>query len=231
VVDFYHNEHPDSWKGGIFAGTNPHWPDSLVWSHTLPLDVAVPPGMVIRAKLWIDAHAVNTDGNTVEIQGVSAWDPLNHRVHDNTAYDLSGADPDLFWNQASISVLVRAVESLIRIDEAMLLIDYESSHTGVTEEFSTRPIDFRLVQNYPNPFNPETQISFSLPERTTVLLAVYNIRGRKVRQLIEGTLPGGSYKIAWDGTDDQGNRLASGIYFCRLSSGPRVSTSKMILMK
>ena len=89
VVDFYYGKHPDSWRGGVFVGTNPHWPDSLLWFHTLPAQLLVPPCLITKAKLWIDATAVNTDNNTVEIQGTFDWDPLNHHIFDNTTYDLT----------------------------------------------------------------------------------------------------------------------------------------------
>jgi len=231
IVDFYYGKHPDSWRGGVFIGTNPHWPDSLFWSHTLPPNFSVPPYLVTKAKLWIDAKAVNTENNTVEIQGTFDWDPLNHFIFDNTTYDLTGVSEEGFWNYGSIYVIVRAGESLIRLDEAKLLLDYED-HTDVKEDESSSPIkEFRLSQNYPNPFNPETEISFFLPERTSVSLSVYNVSGQKVRELLNATLPAGSYKVTWDGTDNQGNRLASGVYFSRLSAGGNVSTSKMVLMK
>jgi len=232
IVDFYYGKKPDSWRGGLFIGTNPHWPDSLFWSHTLPSEFFVSPCLTTRAKLWIDAKAVNTDNNTVEIQGILDWEPLNHFVHDNTSYDLTGVGDEEFWSQGSIYVIVRAGESLIRIDEAKLLLDYHCGHSDVEEEESSSPIgSFYLTQNYPNPFNPETQISFSLPERASVSLMVYNVVGQKVRELLSATLPGGSYTITWDGTDNQGDKLASGVYFCRLSAGETTSTLKMVLMK
>ena len=232
VVDFYYGKHPDSYRRGVFVGTNPHWPDTLFWSHTLPPEFFVPPCLINRAKVWIDAQAVNTDNNTVEIQGTFDWEPLSHFVHDNTIYDLTEVSEEGFWNQGSISVIVRAGESLIKICEAKLLLDYYCDHSSVAEGEASSPIrGFYLDQNYPNPFNPETQISFSLPERVSVSLAVYNVFGQKVRELIKASLPVGSYKITWDGTDNQGHRLASGVYFYQLSAGENTSTQKMILMK
>ncbi|MFQ6032538.1 MAG: T9SS type A sorting domain-containing protein [Candidatus Zixiibacteriota bacterium] len=232
IMDFYHKKHPDSTKGGVHIGTNPHWPDSLSWSHTLPDGLCVPPCLITRAKLWIDAKGVNTDQNTVEIQGTYTWDPLNHRIHDDTIYDLLGVAEEGFWNQGALNVIVRAGESQIRIDEAILLIDYESVHTDVEEDESASQIeDFELSQNYPNPFNPETHISFSLPKRKEVSLEVYNVYGQKVRTLLNTTLPVGWYKVTWDGKDDEGISVASGVYFYRLLAGDKMYTKKMILMK
>lgn len=103
--------------------------------------------------------------------------------------------------------------------------------TSVPEEPSPVPYCFTLYQNYPNPFNPETEISFSLPEKASVYLDVYNVSGQKIRVLTNATFTAGLHKVTWDGTDRKGNRLASGVYFCRLLAGANTSASKMILVK
>ena len=233
IVDFYHGKsHPDSTLGGVHIGTNPHWPDSLSWSHILPEGFFVPTYLITKAKLWIDAKGVNTDQNTVEIQGICNWGPLNHFDSDETIYDLLGVEEEGFWNQGVLNVMVRAGESQIRIDEAILLLDYDEPTSDVEEDESASHIQgFRLSQNYPNPFNPETQISFNLPEGAKVFLALYNVFGQKVRTLLDTSLPAGWYKVTWDGKDDEGISMASGVYFYRLLAGDKVNTKKMILLK
>jgi hypothetical protein len=232
IMDFYYGRWPDSFWGGVFIGTHDCYPDSLSWAHTLPDNFSVPPTIITRAKLWIDAFFVNTDSNTVEIEGTFDWPPLNHGCLDNTTYDLGGIDIAGFWNDGFINVTVRAGEEKIRLDEAKLLIDYESGHTDVEEDETASHIEgFELSQNYPNPFNPETQVSFSLPEEAKVSLAVYNVSGQKVRTLLDSGLPAGSYTVTWDGKDNQGISVASGVYFCRLQAGEKVSTKKMTLVR
>ncbi|MCB0285503.1 MAG: carboxypeptidase-like regulatory domain-containing protein [Calditrichaeota bacterium] len=94
------------------------------------------------------------------------------------------------------------------------------------------PEIFALEQNYPNPFNPETTIRFSVPERATVLLQIYNTLGQKVRTLANARYSAGIYDVRWDGRDDSGNSVTSGIYFYRIEAGANFSTvRKMILMK
>jgi hypothetical protein len=231
IINFCHGDDPDKCPGGIHIGTNPVWPDSLIWSHTLPPGFLVPPYVITRARLWIDGQAVNTENDSISIQGTLGWGPLNPLSPDTVSYDLSAVSVGGFWNQGSISVIVWTGESLVRLDRAELLLDYDVP-TDVEEEGVSSPIaGFHLSQNYPNPFNPETEISFSLPERAPVSLAVYNVLGQKVRVLINATLPAGSYRVAWDGADGKGDRLTSGVYFCRLSAGAKTSTAKMILMK
>lgn len=88
-----------------------------------------------------------------------------------------------------------------------------------------------LGQNSPNPFNSSTTIAFSLAEPGMTSLAVYNILGQRVRTLFEGELPEGSHEIVWDGRDDRGREIASGLYMYRIATGHDVMTRKMILMK
>ena len=390
LLEFCSGDDLKACPGGIHIGTNPHWPDTLFWSHTLPPGLLVPPYLITRARLWIDGQAVNTDNDTVCIQGTCNWSPMNHLSPDNSTYDLSGVSLEGFWNLSKIDVIIRTGESLIRLDHAKLLLDYspdttkpvltctggqltcDSSlasaivasvpsvgvsylwipepvsgqgtdqarydspgmkkvvvtilntgnkdsceaeitqniippvltcsgdsltpdsalasatvvsdpadevsyfwdpepvegqgtsharydvpgtkkvvvtilatgcknsceaeiymeHTDVKQNESSATIQgFSLSQNYPNPFNPQTQISFSLPTRTSVNLVVYNVFGQKVRELVNAVLPSGSYTVTWDGTNEQGIKLASGTYFCRLQAGDNASLSKMVLIK
>lgn len=87
------------------------------------------------------------------------------------------------------------------------------------------------LSNYPNPFNPETEISFSLPERAQVSLVVYNILGEKVKTLVSQTMDAGTHSIRWDSRDEAGNPVSSGIYFYRLKTENFDQTMKMLLMK
>lgn len=96
------------------------------------------------------------------------------------------------------------------------------------------PAGISLYQNYPNPFNPSTTISFSLATENTETteLIIYNLKGQKVKEF---TIPHSSspipHQITWNGKDDSGNPVSSGIYFYKLKSGVYTSTKKMILMK
>ncbi|HEU4365410.1 MAG TPA: FlgD immunoglobulin-like domain containing protein [Candidatus Krumholzibacteria bacterium] len=89
----------------------------------------------------------------------------------------------------------------------------------------------RLEQNYPNPFNPQTTIAFSLAQRGAVTLAVYDVAGRLVRRLADGTADAGEHSAAWDGHNDAGAQVASGVYFYKLTAGDFVQTRKMVLLK
>ncbi len=96
------------------------------------------------------------------------------------------------------------------------------------------PKAFGLAQNYPNPFNPSTTISFDIPEdrgMVSVELKVFNLRGQLVRSLVNEGKPAGHYMIQWDGMDEHGEHVSSGVYFYRIKAGDYVSTRKMVLLK
>ncbi|MBT5420876.1 MAG: T9SS type A sorting domain-containing protein [Candidatus Cloacimonetes bacterium] len=89
-----------------------------------------------------------------------------------------------------------------------------------------------LAQNYPNPFNPETTIAFDMVEDGNVSIEVFNVRGQKVKTLInEHMTSGENYTVVWEGTNDSNQKVSSGIYFYKMKAGNYSSTKKMILMK
>ena len=88
-----------------------------------------------------------------------------------------------------------------------------------------------LLGNYPNPFNPETTISFSLKENGPVLLDIYNLKGQKVKTLVNEVMTSGKHNVVWNGTDENNRSVASGVYFYKMRNGKFSSTKKMILMK
>ncbi|MBN2565666.1 MAG: SBBP repeat-containing protein [Candidatus Eisenbacteria bacterium] len=106
------------------------------------------------------------------------------------------------------------------------------SPTGVspwTEE--TAPGSTLLPPAMPNPFHPTTTVSFSLPNRTDVLLGVYDVRGRLVATLADGVLDAGPHSATWDGTDRRGGLVSSGVYFCRLTTDVGIRTAKLVLAR
>jgi hypothetical protein len=96
---------------------------------------------------------------------------------------------------------------------------------------ATVPEKFALGQNYPNPFNPTTTISLALPVESRVSLKIYNIMGQVVRTLLDEVMPAGYHEITWNGTDQNGNQVSSGVYFYKLQSDNFSETKKMIMLK
>ncbi|HSG27143.1 MAG TPA: T9SS type A sorting domain-containing protein, partial [Candidatus Krumholzibacterium sp.] len=93
------------------------------------------------------------------------------------------------------------------------------------------PLIYNLEQNYPNPFNPATSISYSVAERTRVTIAVYNVSGQKVKVLVDESQDPARYTVTWNGHDERGGRVSSGIYFIRYRAGDHTFTRKAVLLR
>ena len=129
-----------------------------------------------------------------------------------------------------------AGDSLITIwvsnDGAINMNAYKEVFGDVTSQHEFYPIsNFALMPNYPNPFNPTTTISYELPEQSTVSLTVYDLRGQEVKALQDEVKAPGNYEVRWNGIDDAGNPVSTGVYFCRLAAGSYSETIKMVYLR
>lgn len=126
---------------------------------------------------------------------------------------------------------------LTGLDDAILQSVDMSSADGrrmvveAAAKTTTLPTEYVLAQNYPNPFNPETKIDFSLPTPSRVTLTVYDMLGRTVTVLAEKDYSAGHHSVTWNGRDERGQSVASGVYFYRLETGGSALTRKMMLVK
>ncbi|MFQ5708492.1 MAG: FlgD immunoglobulin-like domain containing protein [bacterium] len=102
---------------------------------------------------------------------------------------------------------------------------------GVDDNPSEIPNEYALLQNYPNPFNPETVIRYQLPKPGHVKLVIYNQLGKRVRSLVNSDKVAGNYQVQWDGRNDSGKQVASGIYVYQLRAGDFVASKKLLLMR
>lgn len=126
----------------------------------------------------------------------------------------------------------------------MTAVDFSGNESSATVELSATagiltstgeqtiaPGTFQLEQNYPNPFNPSTTIRYDIPSKGRVQLLVFNTLGMKVRTLIDDIQERGNYTLEWDGKDDNGNLLSTGIYFYQLLSAGQRSMRKAVFQK
>ena len=103
---------------------------------------------------------------------------------------------------------------------------------GGVLDIQTTPTEFALLQNFPNPFNPETTIGYELAESADVTLQIYNVVGQVVRTLMAAEPQSvGRYQVRWDGIDDRGTPVSSGIYFYQISAGKFQDVRKLMLLK
>jgi hypothetical protein len=110
--------------------------------------------------------------------------------------------------------------------------------TGIEEETNIYPAEFNLLQNYPNPFNPQTKIKFLVASESKISIRIYNTLGKEIKELLNETRNHGEYEIIWDGTDNFGNKVSSGVYFITMEANsfsknslPFRKTIKSILLK
>ncbi len=114
------------------------------------------------------------------------------------------------------------------------IADFNSQLYDTTNPISVEtvaPAGFALKGNFPNPFNPSTTIEFSIPDRGLTTVEIFNMAGQKVRDIISAELSAGTHHAVWDGCDDSGNTVSSGIYFARLKAGNFVTAKQMMMMK
>jgi len=123
-VDFY-DDTPDGIFGGVKIGTASRYESSLSWEHTAPAGFTIPPFEVTRAKLWIDAYRVDDNDNEVSCEGLFDLGNLNDSWFDNTTFNLMDAGISWnLWNDGSLGFTITAGERMLRVDKAVLMMDY-----------------------------------------------------------------------------------------------------------
>ena len=104
--------------------------------------------------------------------------------------------------------------------------------TAIDDDIETGlPASFSVEQNYPNPFNPTTTIDYSLPSQSRVSIRIYNVLGQSIRTLVDETQSAGEYSVTWDGKNQAGEAVSTGLYFYRIQAGDITQTRKMLLLK
>jgi hypothetical protein len=142
----------------------------------------------------------------------TTMDNPSHRLT-LVSHDFSSGHPEIVWEEPEFNYTV----NLAGANPAL-------------------PTSYSLVQNYPNPFNAGTVISFNVPQNsnsdlTNVKLVVYNVLGQSVRTLVDEERYAGVHQVSWDGTNDRGDAVSSGVYFYRMQAGKFTDTKKMTLLK
>ncbi|MEJ2636121.1 MAG: FlgD immunoglobulin-like domain containing protein, partial [Calditrichia bacterium] len=165
----------------------------------------------------------------------SDYDPATAGGYDDTN---SGPTADVVWAGWTAilgghTFLETPAEFYLKLNKKIkpgCVFEFTPHWTGIAST-ETVPLAFQLYQNYPNPFNPVTNVRFSLSRLVKVRLDIYNVLGQRVRTLVDREMAAGAYRLQWDGRNDAGNYLGSGIYFYRIWAGDYVKTRKMILMR
>jgi hypothetical protein len=148
----------------------------------------------------------------------------------NTVYTVPGEGPQTIYLSIKVGSGYGTAPYFfdIGVDEVMLI---ELDDTYVKDISEGWIHGFQLVQNYPNPFNPSTTIGFSLSNTETVKLSVFDVRGHHIKTLLDQSMASGDHSVVWDGRDQRGMAVPSGVYFYKLEAGTLTKSKKMILLQ
>jgi hypothetical protein len=147
-----------------------------------------------------------------QVRSLGSFDYGNRRIHTSLTYFFPDRNKKVLIAMGGIWVYDIEVE-VSETDNTLL----------VTQSY--------LSYSYPNPFNPETTIKFYLQSDSFVNIDIFNIKGQKIKTLVNEFSPSGDHQAAWNGTDDKGQNVSSGVYFYRITTDNYTSTKKMVLMK
>ncbi len=207
-------------KGGIFKYTN-----------TLPLPAA-PDNMIATALSQTEIQVSWADNSTNEtgfqLYRSDSYSGAFHLIASLAAGSSSYTDNGLtngttYWYK--VLTYNATGKSSFSLDA------FATAGATAVEEKSELPRQFALAQNFPNPFNPETVIQYQLPKASAVKLEIYNISGARVRTLVDDRQLAGYYTLSWNGRDDYGIPVASGIYFCNLRTQEFAQQRKLVLIR
>ncbi len=192
-----------------------------------------------------DSGSFNFWGKSVmDDYGLERFNVLvsNGSTNPNDFTSISGGtyvQAPITWTQYSYSLddyanqTIRVAIQCVSSDAFIFMVDDVEIDApgGTPNQPEIAPAVSQLIGNYPNPFNPETRITFSTKDNGPVSIDIYNVKGQKVRSLLNENREAGNHSVVWNGKDDNGKNVASGVFFYRMKSGKYSSTKKMILMK
>ena len=214
------------------------------------------PGDKIRISVWIKASNLVPDsadaypttwavgltpgffagnGNNLGYSPVGSQNDYQFKFPDATSFDWTQYTLDIqVPDDANTKALEVRLHIYARFTGTIYFDDLQVEKIGSATDVSNDkiiPAKFTVFQNYPNPFNPSTTISYSIPTNSLVSLRIYDILGREVKTLVNSEQRAGVYNMVWNGENNFGNKVASGIYIYRVIAGNNIQTKKMILMK
>jgi hypothetical protein len=132
------------------------------------------------------------------------------------------------WIPDSVETRTYAADYVTLLENAFTWLGFV---TAIDDEVGGVPLKFSLEQNFPNPFNPTTEITFRLGKAVDVDLTIYSVTGQKVRTLVKGQQKAGEHTVTWNGMNDVGQRVATGVYFYTIEAGDFKAIKKMVLIK
>ena len=182
------------------------------------------------AALWRGDHAEIT----WSVRRDGAASPLTfdvHRSEDGGGSFARLAHPDITGHGADYTLRDRTAEPGSRYIYRVVISEDGREAASFEVELETPALRFSLGQNHPNPFNPSTDIVFTLPREERALVEIFDIARHHVRTLLDQTMPAGRHTATWDGRNEAGKPVSSGLYLYRLTAGKVRESRKMVLLR
>ncbi|MBN1481336.1 DUF3160 domain-containing protein [candidate division KSB1 bacterium] len=246
-----HNRLTDEqWRDMLETGTNPpppHWtasfctrqthvlqstsffewkkPETLGLLHDLPETVREGASLVFSFSINDDRASDVPIVHVIDAEGFERHMPVQRDAARNRWSVTSETDG---W---PLGITYIEIEKGSGEHKLYYRMHFVLGHSTIAPKPNGIPAQFALSQNYPNPFNPQTFFKIELPREAFISLRVFDIRGRKVRTLVSSVQPAGQYIVPWDGTDDAGNSLTSGIYYYQMQADRFSDVKRMILLR
>ena len=230
------DNHANSNGGGICNGvdSNSSIVNCILWNNT-PQEIYVVSGSVTATYSDIQGGWAGTGNIDEDPLFVGTGDNPYSLLEDSPCID--AGDPDTIGSNLLPWDIIGNIRIWDGDGDGIAIIDmgaYEYDappYVDVEDNVIIQTPEIFLHQNYPNPFNPTTTINYSLKENSNVSLNIYNIKGQKVKQLVSDQLSAGQHSVVWNGKDDSGKSVSSGIYLYKLKTVNFEKTKKMILIK
>jgi len=213
------------------AGTFDYEPQSAWWSFKTLQDLVNKDYQISESRdnpLWLSVRAVWDDFEASAFEYQSAVEEETLRLFSKDK-DLAR----LFLTDYSGALALQAVDMADKIAHELRT----GTQAGISdseldfEQGIEKSRDFRLSQNYPNPFSQQTTITYQVVQPGPVRLSIYALTGQFIRTLVDEDQPVGAHSVVWDGTNDTGQTVASGVYFCRMFAGPFGAMRKLLLIR
>jgi hypothetical protein len=196
--------------------------------------VSVPLNISNSANVYAVQLSSKVDANAFSVAGVNAtlpegWEMQWNIVDNELRVAMAGSTPLPSGSVAAIMVRMKSRESRLNFSADAMLNETAQSLGAV--EIAAVPTEFALAQNYPNPFNPSTTIKYQIANDANVNLVIYNLQGQQIRTLVAKEQKAGYYSVVWDGRNEAGQTVSSGLYLYRVQAGSFVATHKMLMIK
>ncbi|MFC1509526.1 two-component regulator propeller domain-containing protein [Candidatus Omnitrophota bacterium] len=215
AVDSENTKWFGTWKNGLWSF------DGTTWESYLPTNIELDHNLIQKLFIFDDVlWIIGNFGKLLSFDGVS-W-----QSYDGVDNFFAGQVTNMAMDNNNVIWLTTYDTGVISFKNP-----YADNPLATAVTANGNPEKTSITSHYPNPFNISTTISFILPKSGVASLIIYNITGQKVRELLTESLPAGTHSVAWNGRDDNGTPVSSGMYFSRLLSGKHIAVGRMLLLK